>query len=116
MKHLIIAATVILLSTSAFADDPTVEQREALREMYDLESIKAHCPFAINFDKIDSDLSEIGMSIADYCPDGRFKEYASPSLNETMSSIMNRLRSDPTKMCEQAFRRYGSNGSKHKNW
>ena len=114
MKHLITAATAILLSTSAFADAATVEQREALGEMYDLESIKAHCPFAINFNKIDRDLSEIDMSIADYCPDGRFSEYGAPSLNETTSSMMNRLCSDKTKICEQAFRRYGPDGSKHK--
>ena len=31
--------------------------------MYDIETIKAHCPFAVNFDKIDRDLSKIGMSM-----------------------------------------------------
>jgi hypothetical protein len=89
MKHLITAAAVVLLSTlstSAFADEPTLAQRIALTRMYDIETVKAHCPFAINFDKIDRDLSKFCMSIADYCPDGRFNEYGSPSLNEALSA------------------------------
>jgi hypothetical protein len=110
MKHVIVAASVALLSTSAFADEPTLVQRIALARMYDIETVKAHCPFAINFDKMDRDLSKIGMSIADYCPDGRFNEYASPSLNETLSRMV-RLGSDPAKMCAEAFGLYGPDGS-----
>lgn len=76
----------------------------------------AHCQFTINFDKIDRDLSKIGMSIADYCPDGRFNEYASPSSNETLSQMMRRLRSNPAKMCAEAFGLYGPSGSEGKDW
>ena len=119
MKHLVTAATVVLLSilsTSAFADEPTLAQRIALTRMYDIETVKAHCPFAINFDKIDRDLSKIGMSIADYCPDGRFNEYGSPSLNETLSTMVKRITSDPAKMCAEAFGLYGPDGSEYKDW
>ncbi|SRR5258706_8909731 len=119
MKHLITAAAVVLLSilsTSAFADEPTLAQRIALTRMYDIETVKAHCPFAINFDKIDRDLSKIGMSIADYCPDGRFNEYGSPSLNETLSTMVKRITSDPAKMCAEAFGLYGPDGSEYKDW
>jgi hypothetical protein len=84
--------------------------------MYDIETVKAHCPFAINFGKIDRDLSKIGMSIADYCPDGRFNEFASPSLNEPLSRMMKRIGSDPAKMCAEAFGLYGPDGSKYKDW
>jgi hypothetical protein len=118
MRHSITAAAVVLLnlSTSAFADEPTLAQRTALSRMYDIESVKAHCPFAINFDKIDRDLSKIGMSIADYCPDGRFNQYASPSLNETLPRMMKRIGGDSAKMCAEAFRLYGPDGSEYKDW
>jgi hypothetical protein len=116
MKHLITAAVVVLLSTSAFADQLTLAQRTALHRMYDIETVKAHCPFDINFDKIDRDLSKIDMSIADYCPDGRFNKYASPSLNETLSGQLKRLSSDPAKMCAEAFGLYGPEGSEYKDW
>jgi hypothetical protein len=110
------AALSPTLSTSVFADEPTLVQRIALARMYDIETVKAHCPFAINFDKIDRDLSKIGMSIADYCPDGRFNEYASPSLNEPLSKMLNRIGSDPTKMCAEASRLYGPDGSDYRDW
>jgi hypothetical protein len=116
LKHLVTAAALVLLSTSAFAEEPTLAERIALSRMYDIETVKAHCPFDINFDKIDRDLSKIGMSIADYCPDGRFNEYASPSLNETLSRMVKRIGSDPAKMCAEAFRLYGPDGSEYKDW
>jgi hypothetical protein len=116
MKHLIIAVLLSSLSTLALADEPTLAQRIALRRMYDIETVKAHCPFAINFNKIDGDLSKIGMSIADYCPDGRFNKYGSPSLNETLPGMMKRISTDPTKMCAEAFGLYGPDGSEYKDW
>jgi hypothetical protein len=97
----------------AYADEPTLAQRVALTRMYDIETVKSRCPFAINFDKIDRDLSKIGISIADYCPNGRFNKYSSPSLNETLPRM---LVIDPAKMCTEAFNLYGPNGSDYKDW
>ena len=116
MRNLITVTIGILLSTSAYADSPTAEQRRALTLMYDIELIQSHCPITIHFDKIDRDLSAIGMSIADYCPDGRFNAFAMPDQNESFSGMMRRLKGDMAAYCKQADRRFGSKGTERRGW
>ena len=116
MRNLIVAITAFLLSGSALADTRTADQRRALTLMYDIGSIQSHCPITINFEKIDRDLSAIGTSIADFCPDGRFNAFAMPEQNESFFSMMRRLKGDMAAYCKQADRRFGPNGSERKGW